>query len=119
MKMMPLDCLQDAIIKAIKNLDTLKKPQNFNSWITRILINQCKDYIKKSSKTIPVDILEFENELIDRNSFLLEKNIDLNTALEELKDNEKEIIKLKYLKINHLMKLLLLQKSLLVLLKVP
>lgn len=92
-----LDCLQDAIIKAIKNLDTLKKPQNFNSWIARILINQCKDYIKKSSKTIPVDILEFENELIDRNSFLLEKNIDLNTALEELKDNEKEIIKLKYL----------------------
>lgn len=92
-----LDCLQDAIIKAIKNLDKLQSPQSFNSWITRILVNQCKDYIKKSSKTIPIDLLEFENELIDYNSFPIEKNIDLNTALEELKDNEKEIIKLKYL----------------------
>lgn len=43
-----LDCVQDAIIKAIQSLNTLKEPQYFNTWITKILVNACKDYIKKT-----------------------------------------------------------------------
>lgn len=92
-----LDCLQDSIIKAIKNLDKLQNPQVFNSWITKILINQCKDYIKKSNKTISVDILDFENQLIDNNISNIEINSELNDALNELKDSEKIIVQMRYL----------------------
>ena len=42
-----LDCVHEAIIKAIKSLKTLKNPQYFNAWMTRITINVCKDYISR------------------------------------------------------------------------
>ena len=37
-----LDCIHEAVIKAIQSLDKLKEPQYFNTWIMKILINTCK-----------------------------------------------------------------------------
>ena len=51
-----LDCIHEAIIKAIKSINTLKEPQYFNTWITRITINVCKDYIRKNNRVVLVDI---------------------------------------------------------------
>ena len=32
-----LDCIHEAVIKAIQSLDKLKEPQYFNTWIMKIL----------------------------------------------------------------------------------
>lgn len=91
-----LDCVHDAIIKAIKSLKSLKEPQYFNTWIIRITINVCKDYIKKNSKIILVNVNDYENNLIteDTKSGFDE---DIESVLEKLSERERELIVMRYL----------------------
>lgn len=41
------DAVQDALIKAWQRLDTLREERYFETWLTRILINECKNLCKK------------------------------------------------------------------------
>lgn len=45
------DCVQEAVLQAWKSFDTLMNKDFFKTWITRIVINKCKDYIKKQRYT--------------------------------------------------------------------
>ena len=44
------DAIQETLISAYKNFESLKEIQYFSTWITRILINKCYDLIKKNKK---------------------------------------------------------------------
>lgn len=44
------DAVQDALIKAWEKQKTLRNPQHFNAWIARILVNQCKNTLRKRAK---------------------------------------------------------------------
>ena len=92
-----LDCVHDAIIKAINSLKNLKEPQYFNTWMTRITINVCKDYIKKSSKLTVVDINDYENNLVMEDEDKACKQ-DIIDALDKLSEKEKDLIVKRYLK---------------------
>ena len=41
------DVMQDAFIKAFKNIKTYKNEVPFGAWLKRIVINQSIDYLKK------------------------------------------------------------------------
>ena len=45
------DCVQEAVLVAWKSFDKLKNIEFFKTWIIRIVINKCKDYIKKQRFT--------------------------------------------------------------------
>lgn len=45
------DCVQEATMVAWKSFNELKNKEFFKTWITRIVINKCKDYIKKQRYT--------------------------------------------------------------------
>lgn len=45
------DCVQEATLVAWKSFNELKNKEFFKTWITRIVINKCKDYIKKQRYT--------------------------------------------------------------------
>ena len=45
------DCMQEALLKAWKNLLTLKNEAYFDTWLTRILINECKMLIRFKKRT--------------------------------------------------------------------
>ena len=40
------DALQDALIKAWKNIHTLRKPEAFRSWLIHIVVNCAKDILR-------------------------------------------------------------------------
>ena len=44
------DAIQETLISAYKNFESLREKQYFDTWITRILINKCYDIIKKNKK---------------------------------------------------------------------
>lgn len=54
------DAIQEAILAAYKNISSLKEPSYFKTWLTRILINKCKDIIKENQKVILID--EYKEE---------------------------------------------------------
>lgn len=92
-----LDCIHEAIIKAIQSLDTLKEPQYFNTWMMKITINKCKDYIKKNNKVVLVDIENYKDIIvIEEEQFECVENI--TDALNKLSDKEREFIVMRYLK---------------------
>lgn len=42
-----LDIVGDCILNGFRNIHTLRNPEYFKTWITRILINAAKDHLKK------------------------------------------------------------------------
>ena len=44
------DAIQETLLSAYRNFDSLREKQYFSTWITRILINKCYDIIKKNKK---------------------------------------------------------------------
>lgn len=45
------DCVQEAVLSALKSFDKLKNKEYFKTWLTRIVINKSKDFIRKRRYT--------------------------------------------------------------------
>ena len=48
------DAIQDTVLKSYENLQGLKKPKFFKTWITKILINQCNRILKGRGILVPI-----------------------------------------------------------------
>ncbi|MGL4450796.1 MAG: RNA polymerase sigma factor [Sarcina sp.] len=91
-----MDALSDSIVKAIKSLDKCKSHKSFNSWIATIVVNTCKNNLKKLSRTNVVEISEFENKLIYEEKGLEEES-ELYDAINSLNDKERDLILKRYI----------------------
>lgn len=47
-----LDCIQESILKAYTNIQSLKQDEYFKTWLIKILINQCKYVVEKNKKCV-------------------------------------------------------------------
>ncbi len=67
------DCLQETALSAFKAYNKLKDKELFKTWITRIMINKCKDMLKKRRYTDELkdninvfrDSFESDTEILD------------------------------------------------------
>lgn len=93
-----LDIVSNTIFKAYMNINKLKDPKLFNTWIIRILINTAADQLKKTSKIMYIDDYEqFEaTNTTDEFEFKVANNIDLYNAIDKLDVKYKNLIILKY-----------------------
>ncbi len=55
-----LDAVDEAVYKALKALTKLRQPEYFDTWLTRILINECKKECKRRKRVSPVESLPEE-----------------------------------------------------------
>lgn len=49
------DIMQDTMLAAFEKIQDLKEPRYFRTWLTRILINKCKDFLDKRSWEVAFD----------------------------------------------------------------
>ncbi|EGY80498.1 sigma-70 family RNA polymerase sigma factor [Peptoniphilus indolicus] len=89
-----MDCVQETLLKGLKNYHTLQNKKYFDTWIIRILINTCIDYINKNKSTVQLNEEITREEIIEN----YEDTIDLINAIGELKSEQRELIFLKYFK---------------------
>lgn len=89
-----LDVVQETIIKAYKSVKTLREPEYFRTWLTKILINTAQDMLRRRKSTVP---LEEEIGVPSPESLSQEERLDLYQALEALPEKYRDLIKLKYL----------------------
>lgn len=67
------DCVQDAVLSAFQGFEKLKNPEIFKTWLTRIVINKCKDFLRKKRYTTELtddlnvfyDLPDTELEIMD------------------------------------------------------
>ena len=48
------DAVQDAVLSAYQSYPTLRNQEYFKTWLTRIVINKCKDFLKREKYTEPL-----------------------------------------------------------------
>lgn len=87
------EAIDEAVYKALKSLKCLNNPEYFNTWLTRILINVCKDELKRCKKLQPCDCITIdENNLDEINT----DNLSLKDIIFQLPEDLKEIIILRF-----------------------
>lgn len=90
-----LDMVQESIYKAIKASAAIEETEKIKAWFYKILVNTCKDELRRCSRVIAVSPEEMPEEADDQ----LSKHADyivLHKALNTLDEETKTIIALRY-----------------------
>ena len=83
------DAAQNAVLKAYRNLGTLKQRSYFKTWLISILKNECFDMLKRRRPTLDVTEQELSYEMAV-------PDLDLNRAFDRLSPEERLTITLYY-----------------------
>ncbi len=86
-----LEAVDESVYKALKAIKSLRQPEYFNTWITRILINECKKELKRLTRVKPEEYIpseKFEEHQYDK--------LSLKEAIRHLPEELKVIIILRF-----------------------
>ena len=84
-----LDAVDETVYKALCSYKKLREPQYFDTWITRILINECHNELRRQKRFQPLDELpKTATEEFD--------SMPLKEAIRRLPKELKEIVILRY-----------------------
>ena len=84
-----VDALDEAIYKGLCGYKKLRKPEFFTTWMTRILINECNNELRRRKRTCPLEELpETAVEEFD--------SLPLKEALQKLPKELKDVVVLRY-----------------------
>ena len=87
------DAIQEAVVKGWLKRDTLRNPDYFDTWLIRILINECHNIQRKSRlKTLPLD-----DQAGLQAQGLSEENVQLRMALEALPEKYRLVLIMHHL----------------------
>lgn len=97
------DAVQDAVVIAYKNVYKLKEKEKFNPWITTILVNRCRDILRRN-KIITFE--KYDERVVDIRAFnggfhgsdyeKVENKIYLINLLNKIDEKYRDVIRLKY-----------------------
>lgn len=96
------DILQETLVKAYEQFDTIKDIEKFKSWIFTIAKNESLAWIKKYSREVPIEtaplkLLEsFSEDIPERLLMEQELKQQIKECIEMLKPIEQEIMYLRY-----------------------
>jgi RNA polymerase sigma-70 factor (ECF subfamily) len=96
------DATQESLIKAFRYLKSFNKNSKFSTWLYRIVINTCKDELRKNKKDQNnyslnndenyIDAIEDESYEPLKNAENSELGKNLHTAIEQLEVTYKDVI---------------------------
>jgi RNA polymerase sigma factor (sigma-70 family) len=84
-----VDAVDEAVYRGLNGLKKLRQPEFFDTWMTRILINECKKELRRRKREQPLDTLsETAVEAFD--------SLPLKEAIRRLPPELKEVVILRY-----------------------
>ncbi|MGN0425059.1 MAG: RNA polymerase sigma factor [Acetatifactor sp.] len=89
------DIVQNGAYKALRGSQSLKEPEFAATWVYRIMLNECFDYVRHPDHLSYESMLE-ENGVELGNTEDTYEDIDLQRALDALPVQDKAIVILKY-----------------------
>ena len=87
------DAVQDALVRAWRDLRGLRDPDRFDAWLHRLLVNACKDHVRRRQRrAVEVPVLPIDHatsvdelgQLVDRDELeraFLELSVEQRAAL--------------------------------------
>ncbi len=94
------DMVQEAFIKALKNLEKFRFECSLATWLNHIAVNLCRDHLEKRKKSLPFSTDFFAHHpSIEQKAAYPEEALNLLKAeMEKLEGREKELITLREIK---------------------
>jgi RNA polymerase sigma-70 factor (ECF subfamily) len=90
------DAAQDALIRAWRDLPTLRDPDRFSPWLYRVLLNSCADHRRKQQRHSHQALLpEHGGETSDEAQSMAERDA-IAAALDRLSDEHRAVVVLRY-----------------------
>lgn len=86
------DAMQETVLKAFKAISGLKEAAYFNTWLFRILINECNLILRKRERVV---VMPNPPESVQAISSSVEE-MDLRQAIGRLEEISRTIVKLHY-----------------------
>ena len=88
-----LDVVQEAVVKALTKVDTLREPAYLKTWFYRILLNEAMNHFRRTRDLIP-----FNEALNDQPAIALDpgERLDLYDAIGRLSFPEQTVVKLRF-----------------------
>ncbi len=82
-----LDVMQELVYKALKKMHSVKQHEYARTWLVRVLINCCKDHLRKRQPTVPIEEYHLSEWVIYS---------DMERLLEHLSLSEQQLVYMKY-----------------------
>ncbi|WP_164779509.1 RNA polymerase sigma factor [Paenibacillus kobensis] len=89
------DAIQETIVAAYRQIRQLREPRYAQTWLVRILINQCNGMRKRNERVVA--LYEMDNLYADNDNRTSEDKLDLYDAIGVLSAEQREVIMLHYL----------------------
>lgn len=89
-----MDAMEDMILKLYQNINKLKNEKAFDSWSKTILVNCCKNLLRKKKKIVSLE--NVKEEIYEEDFHNKESGIILEEHLSKLTEKHREVIKLRY-----------------------
>ena len=89
--------MQDALIRAWRELPTLRDPDRFVPWLRRIVVNRCRDVARTERRITRVSIDGVEAGAVPDFAPQLDHLTDLSAAIQTLTVDHRSILALHYL----------------------
>ncbi len=86
------DAVQETLLKAYRDIGKLRQPQQFKSWLYRILVNRCIDILRQRQRTTPVEDIW----LADTVENISDTKLDIRRALAELDEQHRVVVILRF-----------------------
>lgn len=85
------DAMSEAILRAYKNRERLKKRDSFRAWFLQILRHEAYNVLRKQRKVFPVEEIP-EREAPNQDA---DRQIDLHAAMEQLDEDQRTALLLQ------------------------
>ncbi|MGG0670798.1 sigma-70 family RNA polymerase sigma factor [Sporosarcina koreensis] len=86
-----LEAVQEVTYRAYRSIKKVKQPAYFKTWLIRIMMNYCQDVLKKSRREVLEETILMKQGITEDFTFL-----EVEEALLNLSDYERELLHLKY-----------------------
>lgn len=93
-KELAFDVIQDAIVKALNKIESLRQIEYMQTWFYRILINECLTNIKKNKiQGTFINIEDYDISYLDKD---ISQSMDVYNAVNQLNEKLRTVIILRF-----------------------
>lgn len=90
------DAVHDAFVTAWRKWDSLRDLERFEAWFRRIVVNTCRDRLRRRARVAVLDLAEHRSLAAPDHATSVDDRVLLEQALRSLKPDDQILIVLRY-----------------------